>query len=348
MKVPYKDNWEETEARMRAWWQRKNIKRVPMSIGVVKAKPGAVPYVKAKDPKNMYCDAEFLATELKNRYGGAYFPAESIPNYCFMLGYAFPGAFMNQKPYMDYNTVWFKNSEDSLDTMPLDFDPKNDLWQNLLKVEKALLEVAMQGIPVFIQPMDVISMVLGAEKTCFELVERPEMIKSCRDRLTVTFKKMFDESYALLNTKYKGSTGWLPIWSPGKYFPVQCDFSCMISADMFEEFVTPELEDLTTFLDNSIYHLDGVGALHHLPRLLKFEKLDAIQWTAGAGKPEGMYWKDLYKQILEGGKGAFASMPAKEVEEALKTLPREGLWISTSVGTIEEANELIKMAEKYK
>ena len=116
---------------------------------------------------------------------------------------------------------------------------------------------------------------------------------------------------------------------------------------MFEEFVAPELEDLTGFLDNSIYHLDGAGALHHIPRLLKFKKIDAIQWVPGAGKPVGMYWKEVFKQILEGGKGLYASIPASEVEEALKTLPREGLWIATSAETLEEANELIKLAEKY-
>ncbi len=347
MFVPYKDNWEETEARMRAWWGRKNIKRIPMSIGVSKPKPGAAPALKAKDPETMYCDPEFLTEELKNRYKNSYFVAETIPKYSFMLGYAFPGVFMGQKPVMDYDTVWFNNSTDALENMSLDFDPKNSLWQNLLRVEKALLEISMPGMPVFIQPMDVISMVLGAEKTCFELLERPELVEYCRNKLTLTFKKMFEESYALLNTKYSGSTGWLPVWSPGKYFPVQCDFSCMISVDMFEKFVTPELEDLTNFLDNSIYHLDGTGALHHLPRLLKFKKIDAIQWVPGAGKPDGMYWKDVYRQILEGGKSAFASMPANEVEEALKTLPREGLWIDTQVETVEEANELVKLAEKY-
>ena len=345
MPVPYKANWEETEARMRAWWKRKNINRVPMSIGI--SAPKNIVYPKAKDPEMFYTDAEFLKSYLKKIFENHHYAAETIPNYSFMLGYAFPGNFMKQKPLMDFSTVWFNHTGEDLASLPLDFDPSNDLWRKLLKLEKELLSVSMQGLPVFIQPIDVISMVLGAEKTCMELIERPELIKSCRDRLLVTFKKMYNESYNLLQEKYTGSTGWLPVWSPGKYFPVQCDFSCMISEDMFEEFVAPELEDLTNFLDNSIYHLDGAGALHHIPRLLKFKKIDAIQWVPGAGKPEGMYWKEVFKQILEGGKGLYASIPASEVEEALKTLPKEGLWIATSAETLEEANELIKLAEKY-
>ncbi|OGF48776.1 MAG: hypothetical protein A2231_02170 [Candidatus Firestonebacteria bacterium RIFOXYA2_FULL_40_8] len=345
MIVPYKDNWEETEARMRAWWERKIIKRIPMAIHVGKGKKVNLP--KATDAETLYCDGDFLKRELKIRFDNSYFVAETIPNYSFMFGYAFPGVFMGQTPVMDMKTVWFKHSEELLESMPLDFNTENKLWRKLMKLESELLEVSMQGLPVFIQPMDVISMILGAEKTCFELIERPELIKSCRDRLTVTFKKMYEEAYSLTAKKYDGSTCWLPVWSPGKYFPLQCDFSCMISEDMFEEFVVPELEDLTNFLDNSIYHLDGVNALHHLPRLLKFKKINAIQWVPGAGKPEGMYWKEVFKQILESGKGVYASIPAGEVEEAVKTLPREGLWIDTSVGTLEEANELIKIAEKY-
>ena len=345
MIVPYKDNWDETEARMRAWWVKKNIKRVPMTIHI--NKPGAVAYPKAKDPETLYCNSTFLTAGLKNRFAGSSFIAETLPQYSFMLGYAFPGVFMGQKPVMDYETVWFKHTPEALEKLTLDFDAGNILWQNLLQVEKALLEVSMQGLPIFIQPMDALSMILGAEKTCIELLERPELIKNCRDRLLLTFKKMYEASYTLLGTKYRGSTAWLPVWSPGKYFPVQCDFSCMISVDMFEEFVAPELEDLTGFLDNSIYHLDGPGALHHLPRLLKFKKIDAIQWVPGAGRPEGLYWRAVYKQILEAGKGVYASIPSGEVEEALKTLPREGLWISTAVETLEEGNELIRVAEKY-
>lgn len=53
-----------------------------------------------------------------------------------------------------------------------------------------------------------------------------------------------------------------------------------------------------------MYHLDSVGAMHHLPALLEIEELNAIQWTPGVGEPQGgsPKWYDLYKKILAGGK----------------------------------------------
>lgn len=57
-------------------------------------------------------------------------------------------------------------------------------------------------------------------------------------------------------------------------------------------------------IDYTLYHLDGVGAMHHLPALLEIEELNAIQWTPGVGEPQGgsPKWYDLYKKILAGGK----------------------------------------------
>ena len=40
-------------------------------------------------------------------------------------------------------------------------------------------------------------------------------------------------------------------------------------------------------LDHSLYHLDGPDAIKHVPALMELEKLDALQWTCGAGQPDG-------------------------------------------------------------
>ena len=41
----------------------------------------------------------------------------------------------------------------------------------------------------------------------------------------------------------------MPIYSEKPYYPLQCDFSAMISPDMFEEFVLPELRYHLSYLE---------------------------------------------------------------------------------------------------
>lgn len=89
---------------------------------------------------------------------------------------------------------------------------------------------------------------------------------------------------------------------------LQDDISTMISQDDYRRFVQPFIREQCQKIDYTLYHLDGVGAMHHLPALLEIEELNAIQWTPGVGEPQGgsPKWYDLYKKILAGGKSVMA------------------------------------------
>lgn len=68
---------------------------------------------------------------------------------------------------------------------------------------------------------------------------------------------------------------------------LQSDISTMISEDDYRRFVQPFIREQCQKIDYTLYHLDGVGAMHHLPALLEIEELNAIQWTPGVGEPQG-------------------------------------------------------------
>jgi len=73
---------------------------------------------------------------------------------------------------------------------------------------------------------------------------------------------------------------------------------------MFDEFVKPELAATCRRLSNTMYHLDGVGELNHLPSLLTIPELDAVQWVPGAGKPDASWWPEVLLAIKNAGKNA--------------------------------------------
>ena len=73
-----------------------------------------------------------------------------------------------------------------------------------------------------------------------------------------------------------GSINRHGIYSRGKVAVPQCDFSSMISTEMFREFALPALRREMAMLDAVEYHLDGPGAVQHLVGIQGSEKIVAI------------------------------------------------------------------------
>jgi 5-methyltetrahydrofolate--homocysteine methyltransferase len=89
------------------------------------------------------------------------------------------------------------------------------------------------------------------------------------------------------------------IWGPGRTAKIQSDFSALMSPSQFREFVIPSLKKQCKKLDYSIYHLDGPDAVKHVDALMEIEDLDALQWTCGAGQPDGgsERWFPIYDRV---------------------------------------------------
>lgn len=106
----------------------------------------------------------------------------------------------------------------------------------------------------------------------------------------------------IIQPAHPGYTSWTPIYSETPSYMLQCDFSYMISTDMFDEFVKPELAATCKKLANPFYHLDGVGQLKHLDSLLEIPELKGVQWVLGAGQPGVSEWPEVYRKIRDAGK----------------------------------------------
>jgi 5-methyltetrahydrofolate--homocysteine methyltransferase len=83
---------------------------------------------------------------------------------------------------------------------------------------------------------------------------------------------------------------------------LQCDFCYMISPEMFDEFVKPELAATCKRIGNAFYHLDGIGQLPHLDSMLEIDELRGIQWVPGTGQKRQTEWPEVYRKIRDAGK----------------------------------------------
>jgi hypothetical protein len=336
-KLPFKENWGETEYFLRRWWTGERLLRPAISITA--PRPQRVPVPRPADLETWRTDSDFVLRETRVMYQNTYFCAEAIPARTLMVGYAVLGG----EPHFDANTVWHSPTiHDWRTDATKRYDCNNPWWLNTKKIVSVLTEreVGFPPMPAILTPLDALSTMRGPQQLCTDLLTEPQTVKKYSAYLIGIWIEMFDQLYEITCTKYEGSTGWLTVWAPGKYSTIQCDFSCMISPAMFEEFVLPEVEALCNHLDFTIYHLDGPGALQHLDALLRVPKLHGIQWVPGSGAAPAIEWTELLRKVQNAGKRLHISLDNARVQRALKDLSPEGLYLATSCATMQEANEL--------
>jgi hypothetical protein len=163
--------------------------------------------------------------------------------------------------------------------------------------------------------------------------------------------QVFDELYDIIREGDEMAFCYFSSWAPGKMSKLQSDISTMISVDDYRRFVQPFIREQCQKIDYTLYHLDGVGAMHHLDALLEIEELNAIQWTPGVGEPQGgsPKWYDLYKKILAGGKSIMACwVTLDELKPLLDNIGGEGVHIEMDFHNEREVEQALRIVEEYK
>ncbi len=199
------------------------------------------------------------------------------------------------------------------------------------------------GIPDLHGGGDSLVAAIGASELAMALYDKPDEVNRLMRKLTDIYYEVFDAYYEKISRVQEGSITWIPAYSRGKYTALQNDFSGLVSPEMFNVFfLNYDVVELSQYMDNSIYHLDGSIALGNLDYLLEVEILDGIQWVPGAGAKPMSEWIDVCARILNSGKCLQIHCGFNEVEFLLSKLKHEGLFICTSCSTKDAAYHLLK------
>lgn len=350
----YKDNWEETKQRMDAFWKMEMPDRPCMCMGVPRkgADPGPPP--ETEDYRQKWTDPEFVLKNFVHKCEKGAYVAETIPTDPLLVGYAFA---YNAKLSFLKQTIshepLFKTFEDSRN---FDFDYSND-W-GWLQTKKVLRTVAKAGkgrfplgLPTLLQGNDLFSVLRNPANFLMDLMDHPDEVKQVLKKMNEDWMAATEECFDILEEEgIEGSSTWIGVWSPKKTVVLQSDVSCMMSPDMFDEFIMPEIEACAKRFDHVFYHLDGVDAIKHLDRLLEVPEIFGIQFGAGAGHSNGIEtWLDMYKKIQAKGKGLrLPTQPKETLEMTIRELDPRGLYLLVSgVQSVEEAEAVLKKTENY-
>ena len=366
--ILYKEDWPEARQRWLAFWECEVLDRVCIAVTAPRQDTASSASAELLEdmhaqrlyemmevpepPSNeaLWTDVEFIVEYNNALFGNTFWGGEAAPVYSNYVG--FP-AFGNPRVTFARDTVWAHPWLPNCSTELYQFDPNNRWWRRMCEIQEAVLEDSrgkyFVGMPGgIIQPTDTLASYLrGIAETCIDMIDRPDEVHTMLSHLTHVLQWMYEQIYPPLIEQDSGVHFGTTEWGPGWTIPLQCDFSIMISPEHFREFVMPELVHFADWSERSKYHLDGEGALRHLPAILEIEKVGYVQWVSGAGAPEGLHWQDVWEAVRASGRAMQIGVSYDRVEETVKAWGPKGLFITTSAPTEEAARDLLRHAERW-
>jgi len=356
MPLAFKDDWEETKQRFRLWWNHDYFGRCGLAVMAPRADPpNDPPPPPAKSPEQKWYDLDWISRFNEYHFRRTFFGGEALP--VWNAGYSGVSSiptFLGCRTEMDMDTAWWYprlTEPDSLDVSHLRIDETcrgYEFTMNML--QRAVRESRGKAIPsigAFGGCGDTLAALRGTEPLLLDCIERPDQVRAAEDYLMDMWFDFYDRCHAITREAAEGAIAWFTLWSPGKFYPAQNDFSYNIGPEMFRDLFLPVIRRQTEFLDHTVYHVDGVDAFRHVKALCELPRLQALQILPGAGKPSPLHYLDTLKQVQAAGKNLHITLPSEEVETALKQLSARGLFIQTWTMTEKEAQGLLHKAEKW-
>ena len=350
----WKQNLEETKKHYINWWNHKGIVLNMWEHFQEGVKPHAdihapKPY---RDLNQRWFDPEWRAEYLDWYVAHSSLMADMLPVANTQLGPGSLAAILGGVFEGGEDTIWIHPDPNYTDDIK--FDPQHPNWllhKELLKACKAKAQGHYYvGMPDLMEGMDVLAAIKGTDKVLLDTVMQPEVLEHQMQQINDIYFKVFDELYDIIREGDEMAFCYFSSWAPGKMSKLQSDISTMISVDDYRRFVQPFIREQCQKIDYTLYHLDGVGAMHHLDALLEIKELNAIQWTPGVGEPQGgsPKWYDLYKKILAGGKSIMACwVTLDELRPLLDNIGGDGVHLEMDFHNEREVEQAMRIIEEY-
>ncbi len=359
----YKEDWDQIQKKYLEYWNLENHDRPLVTIrgtrDDVKRRHVAPPSPVLKE---CWTDTAFVIDANRSYFESTFFGGEAYPVMWPNLGPDIFGAFYGADIEFGTDTSWahpvLRDWNAAGDFI---FDPENHWWRKIVSMTEAMVADCrgdyFVGITDLHPGCDGLVSLRGPEELAMDLYDNPEAVKKASAQFFEGFRTVLDELYRITKAVQTGSTNWLGVWHPGKWYVTSCDFIGMLSGDMYKEFVEGEIRAELDILDASIFHLDGPGALRHLDALLELPDLNGVQWCYGAGQPTARHWLPVLKKIQASGKTIHVSAAPDDLDALMSELKPEGLLLDISPCpndmtarsfTENEARDILRKVEGWK
>ena len=349
----YKPDWPEAEERLTALWREETLDRPCMAVRAPSGNSVPGPG-EPQTAEQKWLDPEWVVPHILADLENTWWGGEAIPSGLLMGGWA---VCLGGRPRFELATIWFEPFEvDFTEPSPFVLAP-DDPWLRkyerlyLAAIEKAAWDDFLVGSPGGLPANDFLSMHMGTANFLLALVDEPEWMEEAilrGGRESVAARRQLQESARQRHRFWYGCAGWMPFWAPEPFLATQSDVSCMLSPEMFERFVVPELDLYGNEFGALWYHLDGGDARQHLPRLLSLPYMRVIQYVPRPCEPpNGEGHLDLYREIQEAGRIVHVQVGADQVEPLVRGLDPSLLMLQVTCGSVKEGEELLAAAKRW-
>jgi hypothetical protein len=351
-----KPDFEASARRMVAFWAREVIDRPVVQFKLYKPAEERQPLPPSHHPTpagrwmDAAYQAEYILAELSNQL----FLGDTLPVAWPDLGPDVFTAFYGAPIFFgDDGTTWSQPTlADWKAAESLHFDWDSPYLHKLDEITAALLEAGtgrfLTGITGLHSGGDSLAALRGPMDLALDLVQHPEQVKTLLGRLQADYFGVYDHFYTRLRLAGLPISTWTPLLCDGRYGILANDFSIAISSAMFADIFLPGIAAECRFLDRSLYHLDGPGALRHLDLLLDIPELDAVQYVPMLGDAAFAKWAAVYRRIQAAGKCVQVICELGEIDEVIAGVRPEGLYLVVNgVADAEDAGRLLRKLKRW-
>ena len=358
----YKNDWDMAKRRFEAFWECDMLDRCCISITAPRKNPPRST-IELKAPESLWqqwTDAELAYRTYSFVFEQGCFAGEAFPSTAAYLGPGVLAAFIGSDYTLKEDTVWYGREPvlKELDgRLPLTFNKQHELWIALRKMTEYYSINAPGKHIVAMTDLggtyDVAVSLRGTQDLLYDLIDRPEEVVRLIGEIDEIWFEAFDALYSIIAKHCEGMSSWIPLYYPGRWYPLQCDFSANMSPTLFDAYVKPSLEREAAFLDRAVYHLDGPDAVKFLDSILDIDRIHGIQWVPGdTGVPESSVahdkWFPLYEKIQKKKKClVLMDVKPEEIGKILSRISSKGLFLTTVCNSEDEAEELLRLVRKW-
>jgi hypothetical protein len=358
LELTQKPDFARTVARFEAWWDCEIVDRPPVTLTVRSGEPDGVAATGAVSPQAAWMDPEESVERAAAALARCVYPGDSFPRYVPDLGPDLTSTLFGCELRFSNTTSWVHPVVHDASAWPAVLDRPPDFANRYWKAIEQMTTYALAacggrflvGIADLHGNYDILSALRGPEALCVDLLECPDLIRRAGERAAVTFVEAFERLRAQVASAGHSFTTWCPYHSIQPAYLPSCDFWCMLSTRMAQEYVVSSIQREMKPLQRSLFHLDGPQALRHLDLVLDLPSLNGVQWVYGAGNGPAARWADVYRRIQAAGK--CLQVTAEDGADALAAvsgLRPEGVWmvIRSPFDSMGSAEAFLRDVERW-
>jgi len=352
--VDYKENWDKSKERLKAFWNGEIIDRCCVSVFSPKNGSSYTPELLPENPSDkvkFWTDGEWILKRNKAKFENTYFAGEATPQIFLNLGAAGHAGYFKNVKYQFEDTLWFFPSLMDWEKDPLTFESESFLYKKTIQLAQYLTNESKGSFFVSMPDIggnaDALAHIRGSENLLMDFYDDENHVSNALNEIQKVWLKVNKEVYDITSKNNEGGSciTWLGTWAPGKHAQMQCDLSAMISPAAYNRFIMPELNAQSEWMDYPLYHLDGIEQIRHLDAILSLDKLKVIQWTCVEGQPSPLQYISVLKRIQEAGKCLLIWVKPEELEPIMEQLSSKGLYLLLNTNSEDEANRVIRKVE---